>query len=102
MQMRLGEAGMKGIYFRNAVVWHYVPECRCSRQWALTRSVENGRKDHMLFAKNSVRHRRKCLFRYLKVALLVRFLDLLRLDMKRGFMWRVKKVRYAYAAGVEK
>lgn len=42
MQRRLLEGGWRGVYLPEAVVWHYVPQDRCSRTWALRRAFRNG------------------------------------------------------------
>ena len=42
MQRRLLSNGLSGLYIPEAVVWHYVPQARCSRNWALNRSYRQG------------------------------------------------------------
>ena len=37
LQKRLFERGVRGYYLPEAVVWHYVPEERCTPEWALDR-----------------------------------------------------------------
>jgi len=101
MQMRLLAAGRRGMYVPGAMVWHYVPEHRCSAQWVLNRSIEYGRKEHLLNGSNAG-FMRKCLFRYRMAAVLVGILDLLGMGNDKGFRWRVKKIHYKYAAGIEK
>ncbi|MCG5510345.1 glycosyltransferase [Ectothiorhodospira lacustris] len=39
-QQRLSQAGIRPEYIRGAIVWHYVPECRSSPQWALERAYK--------------------------------------------------------------
>ncbi len=38
MQMRLLQLGVKGIYLPKAKVWHWVPQDKCSTEWALRRA----------------------------------------------------------------
>ena len=42
MQRRLLEAGLHGRYVPHAEVWHWIPEDRCSRRWALHRAYREG------------------------------------------------------------
>jgi len=42
MQQALVENGVAPIYVPEARVWHYVPEARCSPEWALERAFKNG------------------------------------------------------------
>lgn len=42
MQSRLRANGYVARYVSDAVVWHYVPEDRCSEKWALRRAYQNG------------------------------------------------------------
>lgn len=42
MQVRLLQAGLVGRYVPGAMVWHFVPASRCSREWALTRAYRKG------------------------------------------------------------
>lgn len=41
-QRRLGKAGLSGYYVPDAKVWHYVPEHRCSPEWAVDRAKRHG------------------------------------------------------------
>ena len=42
MQQRLLTRGVKAIYVPEALVWHYVPQERCSIEWTLARAYRNG------------------------------------------------------------
>jgi len=42
MQSKLLDMGVKGKYLPKAIVWHYVPENRCSTEWSLERSYKVG------------------------------------------------------------
>jgi GT2 family glycosyltransferase len=42
MQQALVENGVEPVYVPEARVWHYVPEERCSPEWALDRAFKNG------------------------------------------------------------
>ncbi len=42
MQARLIAFGCRGIYLHEALVWHYVPENRCSIEWVIRRSRQYG------------------------------------------------------------
>jgi len=42
MQRRLLAAGLHGRYVSEAQVWHWIPQDRCSRQWALHRAFREG------------------------------------------------------------
>ena len=42
IQARLVRNGVRGVYIPEAVVWHYVPEERCSPKWALRRAYHMG------------------------------------------------------------
>lgn len=42
MQQALVENNVNPIYVPDARVWHYVPETRCSSEWALERAFKNG------------------------------------------------------------
>ncbi|MCP5288021.1 MAG: glycosyltransferase [Burkholderiaceae bacterium] len=41
MQIRLRERGVMPRYLPHALVWHYVPQSRCSPRWALDRTYRN-------------------------------------------------------------
>lgn len=41
-QRRLYEGGAKDVYVPEAMVWHYVPRERCSKEWALVRAYRHG------------------------------------------------------------
>ena len=45
MQQALVATGVKPVYVPGAVVWHYVPESRCSVEWAIERAFKNGFSD---------------------------------------------------------
>jgi GT2 family glycosyltransferase len=45
MQDRLIRHGLSGVYVPAARVWHYVPQNRCTPQWALERNFKNGLQD---------------------------------------------------------
>ncbi|MGC1273279.1 MAG: glycosyltransferase [Planctomycetaceae bacterium] len=47
MQRRLLSRGNRGIYVGEAVVWHYVPQRRCSPEWVLERSQRAGTEQGM-------------------------------------------------------
>ena len=49
MQARLLERGVQGVYVREAMVWHYVPEERCSPKWVLWRAYRDGIRDGMRY-----------------------------------------------------
>lgn len=42
MQVRLQDAGFRPRYIPDAMVWHYVPESRCSPDWAIGRIRRQG------------------------------------------------------------
>ena len=42
MQVRLQAAGFEPRYVADAMVWHYVPESRCSPEWAIRRILRQG------------------------------------------------------------
>jgi len=42
MQIRLTRAGVRPKLVANAMVWHYVPQDRCSQEWALRRAYRRG------------------------------------------------------------
>jgi hypothetical protein len=41
MQQKLLRHGIAGYYIPGAVVWHFVPDRRCSEEWALVRTAQN-------------------------------------------------------------
>ena len=43
MQARMLEAGMRGLYVPDALVWHFVPRDRCSPEWTLARVRQTAR-----------------------------------------------------------
>jgi hypothetical protein len=53
MQQRLLERGLRGIYVPNARIWHYVPESRCTPEWAIQRNYRNGLQDAARVAKDA-------------------------------------------------
>ena len=48
MQSCLLNRGLVGVYVPQALVWHYVPENRCSQQWAIKRSYRDGLFEGMM------------------------------------------------------
>lgn len=42
MQKKLYRYGFHSCFIPEAMVWHYVPACRCSPQWALQRAYRDG------------------------------------------------------------
>lgn len=42
LQSRLMGAGCEPVYVAEALVWHFVPETRCSRDWTMDRMFKNG------------------------------------------------------------
>ncbi len=50
MQSRLLRRGLSGVYVPNARVWHYVPDERCSPQWAIERNFRHGVEEGTLAA----------------------------------------------------
>jgi glycosyltransferase involved in cell wall biosynthesis len=53
MQNKLKKNGVRPIYVRDAVVWHYVPESRCSPEWALKRTYRTAVKSGLVANKCS-------------------------------------------------
>ncbi len=42
MHIRLFDYGVQQVYIPNAMVWHFIPRIRCSRQWTLQRAYRRG------------------------------------------------------------
>jgi glycosyltransferase involved in cell wall biosynthesis len=42
MQQRLISCGLRGAYLPDAMVWHYVPQSRCSQEWLIARAFRHG------------------------------------------------------------
>jgi glycosyltransferase involved in cell wall biosynthesis len=42
MQQRLISDGLRGAYLADAMVWHYVPQSRCSQEWLIDRAFRHG------------------------------------------------------------
>lgn len=49
MQKRLIKRGVYGHYVPDAAVWHYVPEKRCTPEWAKKRAYRDGKKQGALY-----------------------------------------------------
>ena len=53
LQARLLDAGYRGVYVPEGLVWHYVPTERCNKRWLLKRAYNWG-KEHGFNSKESL------------------------------------------------
>lgn len=57
MQKKLFDRGVRPVYVKDALVYHYVPEHRCSFEWAIKRKFKDGKysgmQDHFLDVSRS-------------------------------------------------
>jgi glycosyltransferase involved in cell wall biosynthesis len=69
LQKRMLARGVKGRYLPDAVVWHYIPAERCSKEWTLERNRKFGLLTGRRLAKTGgLGHRVKALAALAKVA----------------------------------
>jgi glycosyltransferase involved in cell wall biosynthesis len=54
LQQRILDASFNAVYVPDAMVWHYVPEVRCSEQWVFERQFRHGLTEASLLPASSV------------------------------------------------
>lgn len=59
MQQKLLERGVPGYYLPGAIVWHFVPKQRCSREWCLKRIRQTSIGNGIELARKSLPERAK-------------------------------------------
>ncbi len=94
MQIKLLSLGIKGQYIPEAMVWHYVPTCRCSPEWVLRRSLESGRSRYLERVHEGKLYTAKIACFFLATLAITSFLIFFRFDQSVGFKWR--KLREIY------
>lgn len=96
MQRKLLNIGIYGYYIPEAIVWHYVPKGRCTKEWSLNRINQKCTDLGMLsFKENKIKVCFKYIFLLGKICVLKSFLIFAKLLLN-------DKIRFKYEYELEK